>query len=134
MAVSNSHLVAAGTIAITAIAGAAIGWVAFGRRWALPGLEPIRWVLAEGFFVDRAYRLAAAGVLLPASRASGWVETRIVDGAIDLVSDSVAFAGQPRRWLGDLRLRQLLIGLFAGVVALAVITIVLAGRLIGKTG
>ena len=134
VAVSNSHLVAAGTIAITAIAGAAIGWVAFGRRWALPGLEPIRGVLAEGFFVDRAYRLAAAGVLLPASRASGWVETRIVDGAIDLVSDSVAFAGQPRRWLGDLRLRQLLIGLFAGVVALAVITIVLAGRLIGKTG
>src|SRR5439155_16536887 len=110
------------------------GSVASGPRSALSASAPLRWVLAEGFFVDRAYRLAAAGVLPPASRASGWVETRIVDGAIDLVSDSVAFAGQPRRWLGDLRLRQLLIGLFAGVVALAVITIVLAGRLIGKTG
>jgi NADH-quinone oxidoreductase subunit L len=132
--VSNSHFVAAITIAVTALAGVGIGWILFRRRRPLPALEPVRKVLAEGLFVDRAYRLAAAGVLMPASRASVWIETRVVDGALDLVSDSVAFAGQPRRWLGDLRLRQLLIGLFAGVVALAVIGIVLAGRLIGKTG
>jgi len=132
--VSNSHFVAAGTIAITAIVGSAIGWILFGRRRPVPGLEPVRRVLAEGLLIDRAYRLAAVGVLLPASRASSWVETRIVDGAFELVSDSIAFAGQPRRWLGDLRMRQLLIGLFAGVVALAVVTIVLAGRVIGKTG
>jgi hypothetical protein len=90
--------------------------------------------MAEGLYVDRAYRQAASGVLMPASRGSVWVETRVVDGALDLVSDSVAYAGQPRRWLGDVRWRQLVIGLFAGVVALAVVTIVLAGRLIGKTG
>ena len=132
--VSNSHFVAAGTIAIAAIAGAAIGWILFSRRRPVAALEPVRRVIAEGFFIERAYRLAAVGVLLPASRASSWVETRLIDRALDLLSDSVAFAGQPRRWLGDLGLRQLLIGLFAGVVALAVITMVLAGRLIGKTG
>ena len=133
--ISNSHFVAAGTIAVAALVGAAIGWALFSRRRRpMAGLEPVRRVVAEGFFLDRAYRLAAAGALLPAGRASGWIETRVVDGALDLVSESVGFAGQPRRWLGDARLRQLLIGLFAGVVILAVVTILLAGRLIGKTG
>jgi NADH-quinone oxidoreductase subunit L len=132
--VSNSHFVAALTIALTAIAGAAIGWILFSRRRPLPAIEPVGHVMAEGLYVDRAYRLAASGVLMPASRGSGWVETQVVDGGLDLISDSVAYAGQPRRWLGDVRWRQLVIGIFAGVVALAVVTIVLAGRLIGKTG
>jgi len=69
-------------------------------------------------------------LLLPASRAAGWIEQR-VDTAIDLAADSVAFAGQPRRWLSDVRVRQVLIGLFAGVIALAAVSILLAGR-IGK--
>jgi hypothetical protein len=73
-------------------------------------------------------------VLLPVSRATEWVETHLVDAALDLIADSVAFAGQPRGWLAQVRVRQLLIGLFAGVVALGAITIVLAGRIIGKAG
>jgi len=72
-------------------------------------------------------------VLLPASRAAGWIEGR-VDATIDLVADSVAFAGRPRRWLSDVRTRQVLIGLFAAVVALATVSIMLAGRAIGKVG
>jgi len=34
---------------------------------------------------------------------------------------------QPRGWLAQVRNRQLLIGLFAGVVALGAVSIVLAG-------
>jgi len=131
--ISNSHFTAAITVGVTALAGAAIGWILFSRRRPLPGLQPVR-RLADGLLIERAYRLAAVGVMLPASRASTWVESHVVDGALDLVSDSVGFAGQPRRWLGDLRMRQLLIGLFAGVVTLAVVSIVLAGRLIGGSG
>jgi hypothetical protein len=90
--------------------------------------------MGEGLFIDRAYRLAAVGIVLPASRAASWVETRVVDGALDLVGDSIEFVGQPRRWLAEVRIRPLLIGFFAGVVALGAVAIVLAGGIIGKTG
>jgi hypothetical protein len=90
--------------------------------------------MGEGLYIERAYRLGAGFVLLPLSRAMGWVETHVVDGAIDLIADSVAFAGQPRSWLSQVRARQLLIGLFAGVVALGAVALVLAGRIIGKAG
>jgi hypothetical protein len=90
--------------------------------------------MGEGFFIDWAYRQGAARVLLPASRAAEWIDLRIVDGALDLITDSVALAGHPRRWLAGARARQLVIGLFAGVVALGVVSIVLAGRIIGKAG
>jgi NADH-quinone oxidoreductase subunit L len=131
----NSHYMAAVVIAITAVAGAAVGLLVYARRLAVPAaLQPVRRVMGEGLFFDRAYRLGTGFVLLPVSRATGWVETHIVDGALDLIADSVAFAGQPRGWLAQVRVRQLLIGLFAGVVALGAITIVLAGRIIGKAG
>jgi len=131
----NSHLTAAAVIATAAVIGAVVGWVVYTRRLPVPAaLQPAGRVLGEGLFIDRAYRLGGAAVLLPLSRATGWVETRIVDSGLDLIADSVAFAGQPRRWLGDLRVRQLLIGLFAAVIALGVVTIVLAGRIMGKAG
>jgi NADH-quinone oxidoreductase subunit L len=130
----NSHFTAAASIAVAAIAGAAAGWVVFtGRLRSVAGSAPVQRAMGEGLFIERAYRLGA-GALLPLSLASGWAETRIIDGALDLTADSVAFAGRPRRWLDQLRLRRLLIGLFAGVVALGGVTILLAGRVIGRTG
>jgi NADH-quinone oxidoreductase subunit L len=129
----NSHYMAAGVIAVTAVLGAVVAWVVYARRVSLPAvLQPARYAMGEGLFVERAYRLGGAAIVLPLSRVAGWVEVHIVDGALDLISDSVAFAGQPRQWLAQVRARQLVIGLFAGVVALGAITIVLAGRLIGK--
>ncbi|MDQ6714043.1 MAG: NADH-quinone oxidoreductase subunit L, partial [Candidatus Dormibacteraeota bacterium] len=131
---TNSHFMAAGVMAVTAVLGAAVGWVIYARRVPMPSaLQPIRRAMGEGLFVDRAYRLGTVAVLMPVSRAIGWVETRVVDGALDLIADSVAFAGLPRGWLAQVRARQLLIGLFAGVVALGAITILLAGRVIGKS-
>jgi NADH-quinone oxidoreductase subunit L len=131
----NSHFMAAAAVAIIALLGAAVGWVVYARRLPVPAaLRPVGRVMGEGLFIDRAYRFGAAALLIPVSRAMGWVETRVLDGATDLIADSVAFAGQPRNWLAQVRARQLLIGLFAGVVALGAITIVLAGRVIGKSG
>jgi NADH-quinone oxidoreductase subunit L len=132
---ANSHFQAAAVIAVAAVAGAVIAWLLYARRLAMPAaIQPVRRALAEGLFVEWAYREGATRGLLSISRAAEWVELRIVDGAIDLISESVAFAGQPRRWLASARARQLLIGLFAGVVALGVVSIVLAGRIIGKAG
>jgi NADH-quinone oxidoreductase subunit L len=131
----NSHFVAAGVIAAAAVLGAVVAFVVFARRVPLPaGFQPISHAMGEGLFIDRAYRLAAVGIVLPASRAASWVETRVVDGALDLVGDSIEFVGQPRRWLAEVRIRPLLIGFFAGVVALGAVAIVLAGGIIGKTG
>ncbi len=58
----------------------------------------------------------------------------MVDSALDLVGDSLEFAGQPRRWLAEVRVRPLLVGFFAGVVALGTLAVVLASGIIGKTG
>ena len=124
----NSHYVAAGVIALTAVVGAAVAWVIYARRVPVPAaLQPVRRAMGEGLFIERAYRLGAVAVLLPASRAMGWVETHVVDGAMDLIAENAAFAGGPRNWLAQVRIRQLLIGLFAGVVALGAVSIVLAG-------
>ena len=132
---ANSHFRAAGVIAAVAVLGAVVAWVVYARRVAVPtAFQPVRQAMGEGLFIDQAYRLGVAALLLPVSRAAGWVETRVVDGALDLISDSVAFAGQPRRWLAQVRARQLVIGLFAGIVALTAVTIALAGRIIGKAG
>src|SRR2546428_1753238 len=131
---ANSHFVAAAITAAAAVLGAAIAWVIYGRRQRpVLALEPARRAMGEGLFVERAYQFGAAQILLPASRAAGWIERR-VDSSIDLVADSVAFAGRPRHWLSDVRTRQVLIGLFAAVVALATVSILLAGRAIGKVG
>jgi NADH-quinone oxidoreductase subunit L len=131
----NSHFVAAGVIAVTAVVGAVVAFVVYARRvpWRV-ALRPVSQAMGEGLFVERGYRLAAVGALLPVSRAASWVETHIIDGAIDLVGDSIEFAGQPRRWLGEVRIRPLLIGFFAGVLALAALAIVLGGGVIGKIG
>ena len=131
----NSHFVAAGVIGGTAALGALLAFVVYARRVSLPdALQPVRQAMGEGLFVDRAYRLAAVGVVLRVSRVAAWVDTRVIDGALDLVGDSIAFAGQPRRWLAEARIRPLLIGFFAGVVALGTLAVVLAGGIIGKIG
>jgi NADH-quinone oxidoreductase subunit L len=131
----NSHFLAAGVIAVTAVLGSAVAFVVYARRVPMPAaLRPFRQAMGEGLFIDRAYQLAAVGVVLPVSRAASWVETRVVDSALDLVSDSLEFAGQPRRWLAEVRVRPLLIGFFAGVVALGTLAVVLASGIIGKTG
>src|SRR5438094_72385 len=131
---SNSHFVAAGIIAAAAVLGAGIAWAVYARRpRPVVALEPVRRAMAEGLFVERAYHFGAAGLLMPASRAAGWIERR-VDATVDLVADSVAFAGQPRRWLPDVRPRQLVIGLLAGLVVLATVSMMLAGRVIGRVG
>jgi NADH-quinone oxidoreductase subunit L len=131
----NSHFLAAGVIAVTAVLGSAIAFVVYARRVPMPAaLRPVRHAMGEGWFIDRAYQLAAVGVVLPVSRAASWAETRVVDSALDLVGDSLEFAGQPRRWLAEVRVRPLLIGFFAGVVALGTLAVVLASGIIGKTG
>lgn len=132
---ANSHFVGAAIVAGAAIVGAGAAWLVYGRlRRPLLGLERARVVLGEGFYIDRAYGLATSRGLVALSRGLGWVDARVVDGGLDLVADSFAFAAQPRRWLPDLRLRQLAIGIVAGVVVLALIGIALAGRLTGTTG
>jgi NADH-quinone oxidoreductase subunit L len=124
----NSHFVAAAAVAIIAVSGATVGWLLYARRLPVPAaLQPVRHALGEGLFIDRAYRLGAVSVVVPISRAAVWVDRRVVDAALALIADSVAFAGQPRNWLAQVRARQLLIGLFAGVVALGAVSIVLAG-------
>jgi NADH:ubiquinone oxidoreductase subunit 5 (subunit L)/multisubunit Na+/H+ antiporter MnhA subunit len=131
----NSHLVAAGVTAAAAVLGAVVAFVVYARRLPLPSaVEPVARALGEGLYVERAYRLAAVGLVLPASRAASWVESHVVDGALDLVSDSIEFAGRPRRWLGEFRIRPMLIGYFAGVVVLGTLAVVLAGGIIGKNG
>ena len=135
VSIPNSHFTAAGVIAASAVLGTVVAFVLYGRRVPAPAaLQPVRYAMGEGLFIDRAYRVAAVSVVLPVSRAASWVDTHIVDGALDLIGDSIEFAGQPRRWLGEFRLRPILIGFFAGVVVLGTLAIVLAGGIIGKTG
>src|SRR5437773_2796849 len=56
----NSHYVAAVVIAGTAVLGAGVAWVIYARRVPLPAaLQPVRRVMGEGLFVERAYRLGA---------------------------------------------------------------------------
>src|SRR5207245_5373441 len=115
----SSHYVAYGVIYLTAVVGAAVASDIYARRVPVPAaLQPVRRAMGEGLFIERAYRLGAVAVLLPASRAMGWVETHVVDGAMDLIAESAAFAGEPRNWLAQVRIRQLMIGLFDGIVEL----------------
>jgi len=135
IALADSHFVAAGVIAAAAVLGALIAWAVYARRVPAPAaFQSVRRAMGEGLFIDRAYQLGAVAVLLPLSRSAGWVETRVIDAALDLISDSVAFAGQARRWPAEVRIRQLVIGLFAGLVVLGTLAIVLAGGIIGKAG
>jgi NADH-quinone oxidoreductase subunit L len=131
----NSHYQAAALIGAAAVLGALVAFVVYARRVPLPAaLQPAWHAMGAGLYVDRAYRLAAVGVVLPVSRAAAWVDTRVIDGTLDLVGDSFEFVGQPRRWLAEFRIRPLLIGFFAGLIALGALAIVLAGGVIGKTG
>jgi NADH-quinone oxidoreductase subunit L len=130
----NSHFAAAGVIAVAALAGAALGWLIYGRRLRVPGLQRANPVLAEGLYLGRGYALAVSRALLPASAALGWVERSVIDGASDLVADSLAYAGRPRRWIADLSTRQLAIGVLAGALVLGVVVMIMTGRLFGTTG
>jgi len=131
---ANSHLAAASIIAVAALLGTGVAWLIYGRRLAVPGLQPANAILGEGVYLGDAYGIAAARGLLPAATAIGWTDERLIDGAGELVADSVAYGGRPRRWLPDLPLRPLAIAVLAGAFLLAVLTVVLAGRLFGTTG
>ena len=124
---ANSHLTAASIIAVAALLGTGVAWLIYRRRLAVPGLQPANAVLGEGVYLGHAYGIAAARGLVPAATALGWTDERLIDGAGDLVADSVAYAGRPRHWQPDLPLRQLALGVLAGAFLLAVLTIVLAG-------
>src|SRR2546430_3735156 len=105
----NSHFVAAGVIAATAVLGALVAFVVFARRVPLPaGLQPVSQAMGEGLFIDRAYRLPAGGPRPAAGPARSRVQTRVVDRALDLVGDSIEFAGQPRHWPAQGTIRALL--------------------------
>ena len=121
-------------IAVAALLGTGVAWLIYGRRLAVPGLQPANAILGEGVYLGDAYGIAAARGLLPAATAIGWTDERLIDGAGELVADSVAYGGRPRRWLPDLPLRPLAIAVLAGAFLLAVLTVVLAGRLFGTTG
>ena len=134
VALANSHLLAAGVTALAALAGVAIGWLIYARRLVpVTALQPLRPAMTEGLFVEQAYGEGVRLGVLPLSRGLGWVDRRVVDGVLDLLADSLAFASRPRRWLGELHTRQLAIGVVAAVLALALVSIVLSGRLIGTT-
>jgi NADH-quinone oxidoreductase subunit L len=134
VSISNSHLAAATVIAITAIAGAAVAWLIYGRRLRpVAGLEPLGRALATGLYLEPASRLAAGWILVPVGRAATWLETHVVDAGIDLASDSVAYAVGPKRRLPDLRASQLLLAVIAGVAVVAA-GMVLAGRILGRSG
>jgi NADH-quinone oxidoreductase subunit L len=130
----NSHFVAAAIIAIAAIVGAVAAWLLYGRRLRLPALEPGTRLLAEGLYIPQAIALGTRRGLVPASSAAGWADEEVIDGAGDLVADSLGYGTQTRRWLPELPVRQLAIGLFACLVLLAVLSIVLVGRVFGVTG
>ena len=135
VSLANSHFAGGAIIAAAAIVGAGVAWLLYGRiRRAVPGLERVRVALAEGLYLDRGYALATSRGLMAVSRGLRWVDGRVVDGALELVNDSIAYAGQPRHWLADLRFRQLAIGVIAGVVVLALIGIVLSAKFLGITG
>jgi NADH-quinone oxidoreductase subunit L len=126
---ANSHLTAAALIAAAALIGVAVAWLIYGRRLAVPGLQPASAVVGDGLYVGRGYAIAGSRLLLPVTAALDWADERLVDGAGDLVADSLTYAGRPRRWLLDLPLRQLTIAVLGGALVLAVLTILLAGRL-----
>jgi NADH-quinone oxidoreductase subunit L len=132
---ANSHLAGAGVTAVAAIVGALVAWLAFGRRLRpVAALRPIRLVGDHALYVEQGYGVLGRRGLVPLSRALGWADRRVVDGGFGLIADSLAFAGQPRRWFTDWRLRPVTIGFLVGVVALGLIGIVLTGRVIGATG
>jgi NADH-quinone oxidoreductase subunit L len=134
VALPNSHFLAAAVTAVAALAGVGIGWLIYARRLRpVAALQPLRPGLTEGLFIDQAYGRAGRWGLLPLSRGLAWTDRRIVDGALDLVGDSIAFAARPRHWLGELRPRRLAIGIAAGVLVVALLSFVLTGRVIGTT-
>ena len=131
---ANSHLAAAGIVAIAALAGATAAWLLYGRGKRIATPAPFETAVGEGFYVGRGYTVGAERGLVPAAERLGWLDERVVDGATGLVAASIAYAGQPRRWLRELSVRQLAIGILAGAFVLALVTILAAGRLFGTTG
>lgn len=131
---ANSHFTAAIIVAVCAIVGAGLAALVYARRLPVPGLQPATPILAEGLYLGRGVELATARGLLPASRGLELVDWSAMDGAADIMSDSIAFAGQPRRWLADLSSRQLVIGLLAGFFLLALLSVLLASHLFGAIG
>jgi NADH-quinone oxidoreductase subunit L len=129
--IANSHLVAAGLIAIAALIGAALAWLIYARRVPVPSLQPVSPRLADGLEAERGYRLVSRAGISPLSSGIGWVDRRLLTGGGDLLADSLAFAGRPRRWLVDLWPGRLAIGVMAGIALLALAAVLFGSRLTG---
>lgn len=131
---ANSHFAAAGIITIAALVGAAAAWLLYGRARRVSLLGPVEAGVGEGFFIARGYSFAAERGLLPLAERLGWADEHVIDGGTGLIGESFAYLGRPRRWLGELAVRPLAIGIMAGAFLLALVTVLAAGRLFGATG
>ncbi len=131
---ANSHFLGAALIAVASVVGAAAAWLLYGRRVRVVALEPAARLFGEGLYVPRGYALAGERGLRPLGGRAQWADETVIDGAGDLVADSLAWAARPQQWLTDLSMRQLAIAVLAGLLLLALLTIVLAGRAFGATG
>lgn len=131
---ANSHFASAGIITVCAFVGVAAAWLIYGRRVRVAVPQPATALLGEGLYLGRGVSLATSRGLVPVAAALDWTDDHVIDEAADLMADSLAYASQPRRWLVELSPRQLAVGLMAGFVVLAVLSIVLAGHLSGATG
>ncbi|MEO6796996.1 MAG: proton-conducting transporter membrane subunit [Candidatus Dormibacter sp.] len=134
---ANSHFWAAAIVAVVSLLGAAVAWAIYVRRMLpafAPGLEPARAAFRHGLYLDRAYQVGVDRGLLPASRALGWVDRRVIDGGTDLLRDSIVFASSPRGRLPRLRPQQFALGLFVGLLGLAAVIILVGAHLIKGLG
>ncbi|HEY8677742.1 MAG TPA: proton-conducting transporter membrane subunit [Candidatus Dormibacteraeota bacterium] len=127
---SNSHFLAAGITLVAGVLGAAAALLIYGRRLGAlgPSLEPMRQALRHGFYLDRGYALGMGRGVLPASQAAGWVDRAVIDGALDLAGDSVAYASASQRRLPRVRPQHYALGLLVGLLALAAASFALGGH------
>ncbi len=117
-----------------AIAGLAVAFLLYGLR-VLPAARIsalMPWVpraFSRGFYVGDLYRWGTENALLRAGSVAGWVDRVVIDGAVDRLGAGVAGVNGPVRWAPSLHIPQFALGIFAGLVLLAVLTAALGGHL-----
>lgn len=118
---------------IAAILGLAVAFLLYGRRVRpaarisarMPGLTR---AFSRGFYLDDAYRWGTENALLRAGSLLGWVDRVLIDGAADRLGAGVAGVHRAVRWAPSLRIPQLALGVFSGLVLLALLTAALGGH------
>lgn len=119
---------------LAAVLGLAAGFVLYGLRVVPAGGVKARlpWVqrtFSRGFFIGDAYRWGTENGLVRLGAVLGWVDRVVVDGAVDRLGAGVAAVNGPGRWAPSLRIPQFALGIFAGLVLLALLTAALGGHL-----